>query len=144
MVNLWPAPHHRSTVHVSRSVSRAARTFSAPPIMRWYRPDGSHLSPRGWNIGNNECILYVPMDPNTSWEGTRLTPQIIPQSHFLRRYGRIHRVFIYNYLNKIYYFIWLYLYMYISIEECVYIYILMNQHTTIGIRLKGPTKIRII
>lgn len=32
--------------------------------------------------------------------------------------------------------------MYISIEECVYI--LMNQHTTIGIRLKGPTKIRII
>ena len=34
--------------------------------------------------------------------------------------------------------------MYISIEECVYIYILMNQHTTIGIRLKGPTKIRII
>ena len=35
-------------------------------------------------------MLLFPMDPNTSWEGTANPPVIIPQSHFLRRYGWIH------------------------------------------------------
>ena len=39
-------------------------------------------------------IMSFPMDPNTAWEGTLPSKlwSIIPQSHFLRRYGWIPRV----------------------------------------------------
>ena len=36
--------------------------------------------------------VWLPMDPNTSWEATANPPVITPQSQFLRRYGWIHNL----------------------------------------------------
>jgi hypothetical protein len=59
----------------------------------WLRPD--HVPKYANPVGSGWLMVlamyYIPMDPWPLSKKVRPTPQIIPQSHFLRRYGWIHR-----------------------------------------------------